>query len=133
MKDWMENLRRRAADLKRDIIALGYACRDRRLPWFARAFIFFVVARTLSPIDLIPDFIPVLGQLDDIILTPLYLVLAFKMIPAEVLADARCRATESLTANSQGEKIYMLLVLLVWAMVLAGVGRLVWQLFAQNG
>ena len=88
----LERLKQRAHLLKRDAYALIYAYQDPRLPWYARVFAAYVVARTFSPIDLIPDFIPVLGYLDDLILTPLGIALAVKMIPAEVWEQARQKA-----------------------------------------
>ena len=68
------------------------ACRDPRTPWYAKAFAGGVVAYAISPIDLIPDFIPVLGYLDDLIIVPLGIALAVKMIPEAVLVDCRIRA-----------------------------------------
>ncbi len=68
------------------------ACRDPRTPWYAKVFAAGVVAYALSPIDLIPDFIPILGYLDDLILVPLGIALAVKMIPDAVLVDCRIRA-----------------------------------------
>ena len=133
MKQWIDRLRCRSAELKRDLAALIYAYRDPRLPWYARAFAFFVVARTLSPIDLIPDFIPVLGQLDDVILTPLYLVLAFKLIPDEILADARRSAASPTTAEKWGGAGYWVWVIVLWAVVLWLLGRFLWQLFTHSG
>lgn len=88
----LDRLKRRARALKAEVIALYYAAKDPRTPWYARILIFFVAAHTLSPIDLIPDFIPVLGYLDDLIITPGGLWLAVRLIPPEVLADARVAA-----------------------------------------
>jgi uncharacterized membrane protein YkvA (DUF1232 family) len=82
-------LRSRARALKNEALAIYIAAKDPRTPWYAKALIFFVVAHTFSPIDLIPDFIPVLGYLDDLIITPLGLALAIRLIPAEVLESAR--------------------------------------------
>ena len=89
-------LRERARALKRDTLALYYAVRDPRTPLIAKVVAGLVVAYALSPIDLIPDFIPVLGYLDDVILVPLGILLALKLIPADVLAAARIRADATL-------------------------------------
>ena len=70
-----------AAALKREVMALWFACRDPRTPWYARLLSILIVAYALSPIDLIPDFIPVLGLLDDVILLPLGIALAVKLTP----------------------------------------------------
>jgi len=84
-----EKLRSRARALKNEAYAIYLAAKDPRTPWYAKALIYFVVAHTFSPIDLIPDFIPILGYLDDLIITPLGIALAVRLIPAEVLAEAR--------------------------------------------
>ena len=86
-----EKLRSHARALKNEAYAIYLAAKDPRTPWYAKALIYFVVAHTLSPIDLIPDFIPIVGYLDDLIITPLGIALAIRLIPAEVLAEARLR------------------------------------------
>jgi len=90
----LDGLKRRARHLKAELYALYLAYRDPRVPWYARLFAAGVVAYAISPIDLIPDFIPVLGYLDDLILVPLGIVLVLRMIPPEVMADCRERAKE---------------------------------------
>ena len=72
-----EKLRSHARALKNEAYAIYLAAKDPRTPWYAKALIYFVVAHTFSPIDLIPDFIPILGLLDDIIITPLGIALEF--------------------------------------------------------
>jgi uncharacterized membrane protein YkvA (DUF1232 family) len=88
----LHQLKARARALKNEAFAVYLAAKDPRTPWYAKALIFFVVAHTFSPIDLIPDFIPILGYLDDLIITPGGLWLAVRMIPPEVLAEARVAA-----------------------------------------
>lgn len=88
-----EKLRSQARALKNEVHAISLAARDPRTPWYAKALIFFVVAHTFSPIDLIPDFIPVVGYLDDLLITPVGIWLAVQLIPAEVLEEARTSAT----------------------------------------
>jgi uncharacterized membrane protein YkvA (DUF1232 family) len=88
----IEGWKRRARQLKTEIYALYLAYRDPRVPWYARIFAACVVGYAFSPIDLIPDPIPVLGYVDDLILIPLGVALAIKMIPPDVLADSRARA-----------------------------------------
>ena len=84
-----------AKALKRELIALHLAARDSRTPLVAKLAAAAVVAYALSPIDLVPDFIPVLGQLDDLILIPLGLWLVIRLTPPEALADARARARDA--------------------------------------
>ena len=102
----------RARLLKRETYALYFACRDRRIPWYAKVFTAFVVGYAFSPLDLIPDFIPVIGYLDDLVLVPLGVALALRMIPAPVLAECRAKAD-----GLEGKPVS------VWA---AGVIVLIW-------
>lgn len=88
MTTWQERVR----NLKRDVVAIGFAVRDPRVPWYAKAVGACVVAYALSPIDLIPDFVPVLGYLDDLVLVPLGLLLVLRLIPADILAEHRVAA-----------------------------------------
>ena len=92
----IEKLRQRARLLKRDSYALYLAYRDARTPWYARIVAACVVAYAFSPIDLIPDFIPILGYLDDLILLPLGVALALRLIPAQVMADCREQAQHAM-------------------------------------
>ena len=85
---WQERVR----NLKRDVVAIALAVRDPRVPWYAKAVGACVVAYALSPIDLIPDFVPVLGYLDDLVLVPLGLMLVVRLIPVDVLAEHRMAA-----------------------------------------
>ena len=80
--------------MKRETYALYFACRDHRVPWYAKALAVLVVAYAFSPIDLIPDFIPVVGYLDDLILIPLGVVAVRAMVPPDVMAACRERANE---------------------------------------
>ena len=109
---WIQTLRARAAALKTEIHALAIAIRDPRTPWFAKACAVGVVAYALSPIDLIPDFIPILGSLDDLVLLPLGIALTIRLVPAEVMAEARLKATQS-TSSALG-KIGGLVIGLLW-------------------
>jgi uncharacterized membrane protein YkvA (DUF1232 family) len=93
---WLVRLRLRARALKAETYALYLAYRDPRVPWYAKVFASVVVAYAFSPLDLVPDFIPILGYLDDLILVPLGITLALKMIPPDVMAESRIRAAETL-------------------------------------
>ena len=88
----VKTLRQRARQLRRESYALTLACRHPDVPWVAKLFTACVVAYAFSPIDLIPDFIPVLGYLDDLVLVPLGIALALKMIPPHVMASCRAQA-----------------------------------------
>jgi uncharacterized membrane protein YkvA (DUF1232 family) len=117
MRDLIDQLKQKASHLKRETTALYFAYRDPRTPWYARAFSALVVAYLFSPIDLIPDFIPILGYLDDLILVPLGITLALKMIPPEVIADARKRADDPIQNKAIG-LLFTVLILCVWGLVL---------------
>jgi uncharacterized membrane protein YkvA (DUF1232 family) len=114
-------LRTQAKRLKRELIALYGASRDARTPWYAKLVVGIVVAYALSPIDLIPDFIPVLGYLDDLILVPAGIKLAIRLIPAEVLAEHRACAGEGvrLPYSRPGTVVIMLLWLLILALAIS--------------
>ncbi len=88
----VDGLKARAKALQRETYSLYLAARDPRTPWAARLIVLLTVGYALSPIDLIPDFVPVLGYLDDLIIVPAGLALALKLIPAEVMADAQRKA-----------------------------------------
>jgi uncharacterized membrane protein YkvA (DUF1232 family) len=91
-RDVLGRIKQKAAFLKKEINALYLACRHAGTPFYAKLFAFMVVGYALSPIDLIPDFIPVLGYLDDLVLLPIGIWLAVKLIPDEVLAECRLQA-----------------------------------------
>ena len=95
MTSFIARIRGWAKRLKQKTFILYWAYRDPATPWFAKAFAAVVVAYAFSPMDLIPDFIPVLGYLDDLLLVPLGVALALKMIPAEVLDNARQKTRQS--------------------------------------
>ena len=105
----------RARALKREIVVLYFAVRDPRTPLAAKLIAGLVVAYALSPIDLIPDFIPILGYLDDLILVPLGIALCLRLIPPPVLAEARLRAAA--LASKPRNYIAAALIIAVWLLV----------------
>ena len=88
----LAGLRSWARALRRDIVALYFAARDPRVPWHAKAVAAAVAAYALSPLDLIPDFIPILGQLDELVILPLGIMLAVRLVPPEIMAEHRAAA-----------------------------------------
>ena len=113
-------LRAWATSLKRDVIALWIAARDPRVPWHVKALAGAVAAYALSPIDLIPDFIPVLGLLDDLVLLPLGIALCLKLLPADVMAECRERARESIAKPRSYLAAAVIALLWIAALVLLG-------------
>ena len=116
----MGRLRRWARNIKRDVHALYLSARDPRVPWYAKAVALAVAAYALSPIDLIPDFIPVLGYLDDIILVPLGILLAVRLIPPAVLAEHRATAIDARLPGSRGAAIVIIAIWIGLALVAIG-------------
>jgi uncharacterized membrane protein YkvA (DUF1232 family) len=110
----LDQLRQTARRLKRETYALYLAARDPRTPWYARLLAAFVVAYALSPIDLIPDFIPVLGYLDDLILVPLGLALVLRLVPDEVLADCRQQAETLLADGKPTSRTAAVVIITIW-------------------
>jgi len=119
---FLDKFKRSARSLKSDTYALYLAYRDPRTPWYAKVWAAAVVAYAFSPIDLIPDFIPVLGYLDDLLLVPLGVFLALKLIPAEVMAECRQQAQEN--QNKPVNWWAGALIMLLW-IALAGLG-IIW-------
>lgn len=115
-------LRSWALALKRETYALYLAYRDPRVPWFARVWAAFVVAYALSPIDLIPDPIPVLGYLDDLLIVPAGVWVAVRLIPPEVLAECRTRAAEEADGALPASKSAAVAVVAIWVIGAAAIG-----------
>jgi uncharacterized membrane protein YkvA (DUF1232 family) len=113
MTTWQEHAR----NLRRDVVAVALAMRDPRVPWYAKAVGACVVAYALSPIDLIPDFVPVLGLLDDMVLVPLGLLMVLRLIPAEILAEHRIAAAT--IAARPVSRAGALAVIAVWILAAA--------------
>ncbi|RKK02866.1 DUF1232 domain-containing protein [Pseudoroseomonas wenyumeiae] len=113
-------IREWAGSIRRDVHALFLAARDPRTPWYAKAFALAVAAYALSPIDLIPDFIPVLGYLDEVILLPPAILLAIRLVPPEVMAEHRAAAmrAQGQPSSRAGAAaivgIWLLVAALVW-------------------
>lgn len=114
---WLTTLKQRAGTLKRDTLAIWFAAKDKRTPWYARALALIVAAYALSPIDLIPDFIPILGYLDDLILIPAGITLTLKFVPKEVMTEARISAEKSL--SKPGTWWMTGLIVLAWLAIIA--------------
>lgn len=106
-----------ADGLKADTYALSLAYADPRVPWYAKVLVGVVVAYALSPIDLIPDFIPVIGYVDDLLLVPAGIALAAKLIPKVVLDEHRAKARLRLAAGHPRSRIGAILVVTVWTLL----------------
>ncbi len=121
----LERVKHWAKSLKRDVIALWIAARDKRTPLAAKLVAAMVATYALSPIDLIPDFVPVLGYLDDLLIVPLGILMAVKLIPPALMAEFRREAAGREKPVSRAGLVFMILV---W---LAGLGLLGWWIYQR--
>jgi uncharacterized membrane protein YkvA (DUF1232 family) len=117
VKGFLAALRERARALKLEVGALYFAARDPQTPWCAKAVVALVVAYALSPIDLIPDFIPVLGYLDDLVLLPAGIALARRLVPASVMARCRARAEVELAGRRLVSKAGAFAIAAIWSII----------------
>jgi uncharacterized membrane protein YkvA (DUF1232 family) len=111
---WFARLKQHARLLKADTLALYFAARHPATPWSARLLVAAIIAYALSPIDLIPDFIPILGFLDDLILIPLGIALAIRLIPDAVLAECRARASKLAGTGKRVSYVAAIVVVVLW-------------------
>lgn len=125
---WKETVKERSRKLKEETATLLIVCRKPETPLLAKIITGIVVAYALSPIDLIPDFIPVLGYLDDLILLPLGISLALKCIPKELLDQSRAEARDLFKEGKPKNWFFGGLIIMIWIALLLYGGRLLLQL-----
>ncbi|MGG3889744.1 YkvA family protein [Metabacillus fastidiosus] len=123
MNETMAKIKQKAKQIKRDIFMLVEANKHPRVPWYVKLLSILIVAYTFSPIDLIPDFIPVLGYLDEIILVPLAISLVLKLIPSDVLEEIREIVRKSDNVKKKNWTAGMIIVL-IWIAVLYWIASL---------
>jgi uncharacterized membrane protein YkvA (DUF1232 family) len=111
---FIQRWKNRARTIKREVYTLYLACRDPRTPWYGKAFAALVVAYAFSPIDLIPDPIPILGYLDDLVLVPLGVMIAVRLIPPAVMSEARVKAEDILRSGKPVSWVGALIIGLIW-------------------
>lgn len=129
----LERWKQWARGLKTEVYALYLAYRDPRVPWYARLLAACVVGYAFSPIDLIPDPIPVLGYLDDLVLVPLGVTLALRLIPAEVMAENRAKAREVMRQGKPVNRVAAVVIVVVWLLLAALVVAWLLRLAPQLG
>jgi len=117
----------KARALKRETYAVYLACRDPRVPWYGRVLAACVVGYAFSPIDLIPDPVPVLGYLDDLILIPLGIAMVLKTIPPEVMAECRERAAIAMAGGKPKNWIAAGIIVAIWILLAIGAVLLTWR------
>lgn len=114
----IQKWKQKSRHMKIEIYALYLAYRDPRVPWYAKAFVAIVVGYAFSPIDLIPDFIPVLGYLDDLVLIPLGVAVALKMIPEKIMEDCRIRSKEVMSEKKPINRAAAVVIIFIWLMLI---------------
>jgi uncharacterized membrane protein YkvA (DUF1232 family) len=125
----LTKLKSLAKKLKQDLFVLYFSYKDKRVPWYAKAVAICVVAYAFSPIDLIPDFIPVLGYLDDLLLIPLGISLALKLIPSIVIEENRAKA-EGLRKIGKPKNWFVgFLFIFIWIIFAIWTGKLIFRFF----
>ena len=112
------SLKEKAKQLKTDIPAVFLALKDKKTPWYAKLFASLTVVYALSPIDFIPDFIPILGYLDDLIILPALVALTVKFIPGDVFEEYRKQAQDMWQDGKPKKWYYAIPILLVWALII---------------
>jgi uncharacterized membrane protein YkvA (DUF1232 family) len=127
MDSFINRWKARAKAFKLEVYALYFAYKDSRTPWYAKVFAALVVGYAFSPIDLIPDPIPILGYLDDLVLIPLGAFLAVKMIPAQVMAESRQKAMEVMAQGKPVNKWAAAIVVLIWIGLAVAAGVFVYR------
>jgi uncharacterized membrane protein YkvA (DUF1232 family) len=120
LRDWAQRT-------KRDVVALYLAMRDPRVPWYAKAVATCVAAYALSPIDLIPDFIPVLGYLDELVILPLGIVLAVRLVPPDLMAEFRREADR--LSERPASRAGAAMIIALWLMIAAA---LLWAFWPRG-
>lgn len=116
----LEKLKSWARLLKKNIVMLWFATKHPQTPWLPKAICIFIVAYALSPIDLIPDFIPILGCVDDLILLPMLIWIAIKLIPNPIIQESRIEADAWLIKNQSKPRSYLgfFIVIVIWMLML---------------
>jgi len=123
-------LHQAARRIKHDALTVYFAARDPRTPWHVRLLALAIAAYAMSPIDLIPDFIPVLGYLDDVILLPLGILLVIRLTPAEVIEASRLKARA--VSEKPTSRVAAAAIVVVWVLSAAGFGYWLWVSWAVH-
>lgn len=127
--EWLTAAKQWARSVKRDVVTLWIAARDGRTPVMAKIVAGAVAAYALSPVDLIPDFVPVLGYLDDLIIVPLGILIAIRLIPAPLLSEFRDMATKR--AQRPVSRSGLVTIVIIWLLAAALFIWLAWDLFRR--
>lgn len=125
----LETIKTKAKQLKKQVIIVYLAYRHKDVQWYTKMFLLLLLVYAFSPIDLIPDFIPILGLLDEIILIPLGVIIAMKMIPQDIWTECKEKADQGVTVESKYKKIGAALIVVIWGIVLVVLAK---KVFLKN-
>jgi uncharacterized membrane protein YkvA (DUF1232 family) len=129
IKSW----KAKSKQLKSEIYALYLAYRHPRTPWYAKVLAALILGYALSPIDLIPDFIPVIGYLDDLIIVPVGITLLIKIIPRDILEECRAKAQSDLSNRKPKNWVAAIIIVLIWLFAIYLILSLIWPLVFKPG
>jgi len=124
----IESWKTKSKQLRTEVVALYLASKHPRTPWYAKVLAALIISYALSPIDLIPDFIPVVGYIDDLILIPLGIALLIKIIPRDILEECRAKAEADLSKRKPKNWIAAIIIVLIWLLVIYVTLSLMWPL-----
>ncbi len=127
IKSW----KTKSKQLRSEIVALYLAYKHPGTPWYAKALAALIIGYALSPIDLIPDFIPVVGYLDDLIIIPAGIALLIKIIPGDILEECRTKARSDLSDRKSKHWVAAIIVALIWLLAIYLAFSLIWPLFSK--
>jgi uncharacterized membrane protein YkvA (DUF1232 family) len=118
--------RTKSKQLRSEVYALYLASKHPKTPWYAKAFAIFIIGYALSPIDLIPDFVPVIGYIDDLVLVPAGISLLIKMIPREILEECREKARPQSIGKKRSNWVAAMIIVLIWILVVYIILKILW-------
>ena len=118
MRNFIKRWKQQAKQLKVEVYALYLAYQDPGVPWYVKVFVACVVGYAFSPIDLIPDFIPIIGYLDDLVLIPLGIKIALSMIPENVMNESREKAQEMILQSKPVNRTAAIVIILIWLLLI---------------
>ena len=124
-------LKERTKQLKAETYAMYLACKHPHTPWYAKVLLILVIGYAVSPIDLIPDFIPILGYVDDLIIVPSGILLAMKMIPKEVMLECREKA-KSERVTGKIKWVGLGIIIFMWLVILSVISIVIYKIVSQN-
>lgn len=119
----LETIKSKAKQLKKQIIIVYLAYMHKDVEWYKKAFLLLILVYALSPIDLIPDFIPILGMLDDVILIPIGIIIAMKLIPKRIWEECRESAEKGVNIDGKYKKIGVVMIALIWIIVIIALAK----------